>query len=379
MRRFFLSVLLFPIAFTSSYAATEVSNNEWMKYIPGDTYVCTMTIPGTHDSATYALNAAEGIWGKCQHVNLSDQFSRGARFFDLRPGICYFGFAAGPVDVNILCRRQTCKHGILDTGVHFKDALTELVELVKAHPSEFIICQVSFEGSSNGASDEQASLMVAHVTESIVARENRTQFVEYKPDLTLDECRGKILIINRDPYFADKDIILSEWIGDETHGMYKRNNFTNKGQVFPVGAYTYNWKEDDCNLCSGDSNSGINLTRFIVQDIDNSEDDFKIRLKVGAIYRTSREFMGRDEYFTWCFNSIAGYYQPTGPFMSYTQHAEKISPAVIELANFALDNFYSQIDDHWGLTGIVMMDFLGDYGVEGYLIKCNNLQDTPCY
>lgn len=379
MRRFFLSILLFSIVFTTSSAASDVPNNEWMRYIPGDTYVCTMTIPGTHDSATYGFNDLEGIWGKCQHVNLTDQFNRGARFFDLRPGLCGFGFAAGPVDINILCRSQTCKHGPLDTGVHFKDALLELVDLVKAHPSEFIICQVSFEGSSNGASDEQASLMVAHVTESIVARENRTHFVEYKPDLTLDECRGKILIINRDPYFADKDIILSEWIGDETHGMYKRNNFTNKGQVFPVGAYTYNWKEDDCNLCSGDSNSGINLTPLIVQDIDHSADELEMRMKTAEFSWTSIYFMDRDEYFTWCFNSIAGYYQPTGPFMSYTQHAEKISPTIINWAKSKVENYYSQTIDPWGCTGIVMMDFLGDYGVEGYLIKCNNLQDAPCY
>lgn len=376
MRRFFSSILLFSIVFTTSSAATEVPNNEWMKYIPGDTYVCTMTIPGTHDSATYALNDLEGIWGKCQHVNLTDQFNRGARFFDLRPGVSFFRYPELKIDINTVCRTQTCYHGIMNTGVHFKDALLELVELVKNNPSEFIICQVSFEGGLD-SDEEKVGLMTAHVTESIVARENRTHFVEYKPDLTLDECRGKILIINRDPYYAEQNLVIFEYVeGAEIGQTY---TFKNKGEVFPVGAFTYNWKEKDCNLCSGDRNSGINLTPLIVQDIDHSADELEMRMKTAEFSWTSIYFMDRDEYFTWCFNSIAGYYQPTGPFMNYTQHAEKISPTIINWAKSKVENYYSQTIDPWGCTGIVMMDFLGDYGVEKYLIQCNNLQDAPCY
>ena len=116
-----------------SFDAGLDSHPRWMEDIPDSVNITSLSIPGTHDTMTYAMES-EGL--QCQNWNISMQLESGLRYFDIR--------ARQRDD------RLHIYHSYGDTGFGFRDVLLAMFEFLDKNPSEAIIMRLKKEGSPMG-------------------------------------------------------------------------------------------------------------------------------------------------------------------------------------------------------------------------------------
>lgn len=283
----------------------------WMKYLPDDAYVSAMSIPGTHDAATSTLN----IWSKCQGKTLEQQLTEGVRFFDLRP--------TGSDDLMIY-------HGS-STGVTFDAAISVLASYMEANPSEACFVQMQYQ-SGKGDGSSWAETMGRYLASSAY----RDRFIAFRPDLTLGDMRGKILILTRTNY----------------NGLL-------------VGGKITSWQDDVTDQRSSIVNGSASGTLYIQ---DKYSGTTSISDKTNAIRAYLDKARGKAAL-DWLFNftSLA-----TAVVTTPQSNAKKLNPAT-----------YDYIVAHPGCTGVVMMDFAGDSGSSGdkllrAVIDQNYYYHLPC-
>lgn len=201
----------------------------WMSLLPADMLVCNVNIPGSHDSATAIKNMeslAKTVNANCQDLYISEQFNVGARYFDFRVGTQYV------VELLKMIRRvptqEECDsvedlniyHGNFCTDSQYKATLDQLAQMIRAGgDSEFIIVNTQWEELSCGllaAADlwadgklvgedhaNEVKREMKYASMNIAARlqrelnekyENKL-FLPYRPDLTVGEARGHIIIM----------------------------------------------------------------------------------------------------------------------------------------------------------------------------------------
>jgi len=121
---------------------------EWMRHLPDKVPIRFLSLPGTHDSATFdlwSLPTSLTYLTACvqtQHHCLQRQLEMGIRFLDLRvksDGWLYHG----PI---------SCKVGLAC-------ALQECTSFVQAHPSEFVFLRIKDEEGSNYSGPQLRKLM----------------------------------------------------------------------------------------------------------------------------------------------------------------------------------------------------------------------------
>ena len=145
MKKIFLTCAL---ASASVLAATayDGDTSEWMKHIPGSTFACQVTIPGSHDSATgegWAIGSTLGSsYSQAQDVKIDDQLARGARGFDIRP--------------NWSSNKWVCAHGMHNTKLSLTDCFNKFVSFLDTNPSEFIVIHIFHGGSSDWSDSNKA-------------------------------------------------------------------------------------------------------------------------------------------------------------------------------------------------------------------------------
>lgn len=284
----------------------------WMAYLPDDAYVSALSIPGTHDAATSTLD----IWSKCQSKTLRQQLELGVRFFDLRP--------TGSDDLMIY-------HGS-STGVTFDAAIAAMADYMIANPSEACFVQMQYQsGKGDGAS--WASAMGNYLASSAY----RDRFIDFRPDLTMGDMRGKILILTRTDY---------------------------NGSL--VGGKITSWQDDVTDQISSIVNGSASATLFIQDKYGGFTTGTDA--KKSAITAYLDKARGK-ESFDWLFNftSLA-----TAIVTTPESNAKKLNPAACEY-----------IVAHPGCTGVVMMDFAGDSGSSGdkllkTIIDQNFYYHLPC-
>lgn len=284
----------------------------WMAYLPDDAYVSALSIPGTHDAATSTLD----IWSKCQSKTLRQQLELGVRFFDLRP--------TGSDDLMIY-------HGS-STGVTFDAAIAAMVDYMIANPSEACFVQMQYQsGKGDGAS--WASAMGNYLASSAY----RDRFIDFRPDLTMGDMRGKILILTRTDY---------------------------NGSL--VGGKITSWQDDVTDQTSSIVNGSASATLFIQDKYGGftTGTDAK-KSAITAYLDKARDKESSDWLFN--FTSLA-----TAIVTTPESNAKKLNPAACEY-----------IVAHPGCTGVVMMDFAGDSGSSGdkllkTIIDQNFYYHLPC-
>lgn len=106
-----------------------ISHRSWMRDIPDDARVTTLSIPGTHNSCS-----VDGFlgFGKTQNLDLADQLTAGIRFFDIR--LAHY-------QDNLFVH-----HDILHMKKSYVDVLNICTDFLKQHPSEAIFVSIKNEG-----------------------------------------------------------------------------------------------------------------------------------------------------------------------------------------------------------------------------------------
>ncbi len=148
---------------------------EWMRRLPDSLHINRLSIPGTHDSgARYGGSALQ-----TQTTDIATQLKLGIRAFDIR------------------LKKKGHKLGIYHSTafqhIYWEDnVLPTFIDFLKKHPSETLIVSLKKEGGGN---DEYSSLL----SQSLDNMDNRKYFIDhFHANLTLKECRGKILFLHRD-------------------------------------------------------------------------------------------------------------------------------------------------------------------------------------
>ena len=154
----------------------------WMKSIDGSLTLAQFTVPGTHDSTTEKVPL-----GHCQTVGVRQQLNMGARFLDIRLKVDAKG-------------NLNCYHGFVNCLTSFKSVMTDVVNFLKANPSECVIMSVKDEddvGTKPADISARKRFEKALVENWIESSKYAEYFYTDDSIPTLDEVRGKIVLMRR--------------------------------------------------------------------------------------------------------------------------------------------------------------------------------------
>lgn len=201
-----------PVIDVSPTEGEEVTSNNWISLLDDDIYVNQLSIPGTNNSAAYDGYRDRAI---SQTANIDAQWNAGVRAFEFRSAVTTGLSAIGNSGANE--RYVNCYDGGYNTGLMLKDALTLVHNKVKG-TDEFAIVVCSYQAenlASIGINRLYKYYWYANRRYALFTQYNgmpdamsgKTEgtgendwFVPFKPDLTVGECRGKIILINFDEY-----------------------------------------------------------------------------------------------------------------------------------------------------------------------------------
>ena len=165
----------------------QESGNNWITPLDGNIYVSQMSIPGSHDAATGEDMATfiGDIFAQTQEQTLQTQWNLGIRAFDLRPAI-YKGRSTNELWLY---------HGVTRVSISWATAMKTIKDNLKAHPGEFAIILFRHEDEGTTNKDNDETHFNTYMTNWVNA--NKEWIVDWRPDITIDECRGKIILISR--------------------------------------------------------------------------------------------------------------------------------------------------------------------------------------
>lgn len=313
------------------FSATSAHAVNWITDLRDDVAVTKLSIPGTHDAGTgNGFNGLSALVGSStaltQDLSLADQWDAGIRAFDLRPA----------VKKNDSDYKLQIFHGILETKLGFKEALLTLSKKLKDAPGEFAIVVMRHENDGDKNIGDRWSALMA---ECLGSEELSDVLIDFKPDLTIGEMRGKILILSRDHY--------------------------DNG---PCGGYVSSWSHDP--LLEHQTKTTITghngqVALAAVQDYYDTTSAEALQNKLTAIKRML-EFSSTSPGNIWVINHTSGYTKNASS-NGYRDNATKTNPLVVDWLSDPLNE---------GPTGIVMMDYAGVDDSKNYNVAGKRLIDA---
>lgn len=292
-------------------AKAQVTDYEnWMAQLDDDAFVCQLSIPGAHDACSSSFSSASALGalfsGKVQTKSVEQMLPLGVRLFDLRPA----------VNGNKL----TIYHGVLQTSSDFNTVMQQLCNYVTTHPTEFCVVVIRHETDGDDNNANFGSMLQTSLTQF------SDYLVNFRPNLTVGEARGKILFLSRDEYNAPiRGGRITGWPG---------NTSSNAGQCYGLETHKCSmWVQDFFEYSN-------------VNDKKNS---------IEAMLNQSRQLAGKYNY-TWVINETSGY-KGTGTNSACQTNAKNCNKYMQEL--LASGNYN-------GPAGLVFMDYAADGDNSGY-------------
>lgn len=294
--------------------STTTHAEDWMQYLPDEAYVANLSIPGAHDAAT-GHDVGMASFSQTQDLKFGDQWSLGVRAFDLRPII-----KDDYLNIN---------HGIAATNLRFDDALYQLRDSLIEHPTEFAVLHILYANGYEDAKENYKTMLL-----ELVGRDDlKDYFVDFKPDLTVGEMRGKILMISRDTY-----------------------------DTRPIGGFFRNW----CGYIDWNAQTNVKISGSTgvlatchVQDLAETHKDGELDKKMEAIKTmlnySTKHYATLPGSIVWSFN-FASAYSKTGIFGisssdGYRDNAVHTHATILD--------YLADENNTAGPTGIILADFVG--------------------
>ena len=302
MKKVLLVIFSFFVGLAAKAQVTDYQN--WMAQLDDDAFVCQLSIPGAHDACSSEFSSASAlgalISGKVQTKTIGEMLTSGIRLFDLRPA----------VNGNKL----TIYHGVLQTAYNFNDVMQQLCNYVTQHSSEFCVVVIRHETDGDDNNANFGSMLQTSLTQF------SDYLVNFRPNLTVGEARGKILFLSRDEYNAPiRGGRITGWPG---------NTSSNAGQCYGLETHKCSmWVQDFFEYSN-------------VNDKKNS---------IEAMLNQSRLLAGKYNY-TWVINETSGY-KDTGYNSACQTNARNCNKYMQEL--LASGNYN-------GPAGLVFMDYAAD-------------------
>lgn len=311
----------------NSYPCLITGKSDWMAttFKGLNPKVREISLPGSHDSFTYAFGKVEGNWASTQVYNFKEQLDAGLRFFDMR--------------INRLTAINKLHfYHLIPTHVTFTSALDELKDFFHDHPGETVVLTINFDGDANQSIVDQLKSNLADYKDIFV------DYAKYGPDIRLNDAKGKAILIQR--FYPNKNSASEKWtngyVGIEAHTGSKNevsemtySDGTKKvayGKIMEQDLY-----ENDVQGKSSSQKIGITNSFF----------DYKKKLMKENFETAANP----TEDHMWFINKSSSYtkYTILGkiPGLAYAENATVMN-------KFAAD----YINDHLGQkTGFVVMDY----------------------
>ena len=337
---------------------------KWMKDIPGDTKVRDLLLPGSHDCGTFGLYGEYmTTFGRTQMSDFDDQFAWGSRVFDLRTrsvtrsGITEWG-------------TNCIFHDMMDCDATLEEALASIKECLVNNPSEGVIItikgegnqlpnyindfskwldkQVDFKGYSAGdiLADKLKKFLNTLYTDAVLFKVDYTplnktsttnntvslvksmlyddgKLAQFKPDMTMDDLRGKALVILQD-YDTPTDGwgVLEDQIALSTGKQY----VTPKGDVSVAVEEQNDWDQEKSETEDAYVEGKNEKFKKLLTDCNNAENAGK-----------------------WIVNACNGYFLDGGTFFpDYISFASRVYPVMA-----------SNVAATPGCRGICIQDYVG--------------------
>ena len=306
-----------------SYPVIVKGNSDWMGTIYKDKnpLLREISIPGTHDTFTYDFGNISGQWASTQVYNIDEQFDAGVRYFDMR----FKGSGFNLKKIKIVVGSLWLSHELL-TSITAKDAFGKIVNQLKAHPDETVICELAFDGDDSQELVDRLNVVLKGVTNYIV------DLKDLSGDIRLNDCRGKIVLIQRFP----------TTFTNANFGFYMGSTNMSQNNIVTLNANGQKWDAMVQNFYECDLTDQLTLDPKKYQEYI----DTKMRLIKENLADAAKDAS------RWHFNFTSGYFKVKSAGITFLNY-----PSIATFANkVALD----YINEHKGdRTGIVAMDFAG--------------------
>ena len=164
-----------------TFAADKSDNpSRWMANIKGNTRICDINIPGTHESATSKVPLVTSLWLKCQSDSISTQLIKGIRYLDLR------------IDGKGVINHEgfDCWKGVFKK-LYFVDVVKDVERFLKNNPTETVILQIKSEGGKTSC-DSYVNRLLSE-SKYFYSPSNKNL-----KSLVLEDVRGKFIVFTRD-------------------------------------------------------------------------------------------------------------------------------------------------------------------------------------
>lgn len=218
MKKSHTLVLTLFLMILASCTSKEIVLSDWMQNLPDETRLCKLSIPATHDSG--ALLGGEAL--QTQDITISQQLEGGIRGFDIRL----------QADSN---GKLGVYHSIQYQNITWEDnVLPDFIHFLQKHPGETLIVSVKKEdGDSQGYRDL--------LTASLKNPAHTAYFVQdFRGDLTLGECRGKIVFLHRTSIGSEyPGAFCTDWADNDTFDMPLQGANGTQGESSIEDIYSY--------------------------------------------------------------------------------------------------------------------------------------------
>lgn len=302
------------------------SGNNWITPLDDKIYVQQLSIPGTHDAAAYTTFADLGT---TQALNLQEQWDLGIRAFDIRPAYRNWPYS-----------KFWVWHGFTDTDLSLEDVFNTICDNLKSNDSkgEFAIIQFRHETEAPGLVknlDKWKTDLYSFLSKY------DSQIVQWQKDLTIGQCRGKIIILTR-------------------------NDYDNRTKAALVEGFPTNSSGD------GTLKAGEDIAPYLVQDYYKYTGDSGAEKKrqIKELYQKTKTFSDENSQYykqkAWALNHTSGYEGVNvivdieiGSTTQYQRNAANVNKTIYEtLVN----------ETDFGPTGIVFMDWVGQRTASSYTV-----------
>ena len=174
-----------------SAADAEIAATDWMAEVSDDTFLSSVTVPGTHDSGTAYIFPS--FFLQCQSLGFYEQLNAGYRYLDIRLALDESeesGTKLKFIHAFGTCKKESSFLQLFSDTLYLEDALDDVYTFLDEHPTETIIFSVKAE-------NKEDDLSVFEDTFFQILDQHPEKWYTQNAIPSMGDVRGKIVLVTR--------------------------------------------------------------------------------------------------------------------------------------------------------------------------------------